>query len=128
MELVLVDDDSLYCTMFEDYFTSELNIIPKFVQRIKEFPLKEASTIDFLIVDHSLLDGSGIEFIEQIRPYTEAQICVISTYGSVLKPIERALLGISADLKKTNVKSIVDWYNYFKPQYKKKLQKDPSET
>lgn len=128
MEITLVDDDSLYCTLFEDYFISELNIIPKFVQRIRDFPLKEASTIDFLIVDHSLLDGSGVDFIERIRPYTEAQICIISTYGNVLKPIERALLSISADLKKTDVKSILCWYSYFKPQNKKKLQKDPPNT
>jgi len=128
MELALIDDDSLYQLLFLDFFKENFNIVPRFFESASKFSISDARSLDFIIVDHTLKDGSGINLIQKIRPHTRAAICLISTYGKILTPINKTLLGVSGDLSKTDMRSVGDWYNYFSPDFKKKLQKPDSKT
>jgi len=75
----------------------------------------------FIIIDHTLLDMSGAQLVKLIKPALESEIALISTYGNALTTPEKKGLGVSGDFRKTDLKSIQNWFEYFKNQVESKI-------
>ena len=115
MELAIIDDDSLYCEIIKEHseeIGKKITIFSNGNDFIKIGP-DEAEKFDFIIIDHSLIDMTGVELVKSIRPWIPSKICLISTYGNALTSIQKKSLGVSGDFQKLDIDSIINWFHYF---------------
>jgi len=123
MELALIDDDSLYQSVFKEFFDN-LDIQVHQFSRGKDFinsPADELGGIKCVVIDHTILDTTIPELTKAIQRKIGAEVCIISTFGEASKEEKIKDLGISGDFKKLDLKSVLSWYVYFRGGAEKKL-------
>ena len=120
MDLALIDDDTLYQSVFKEYFEDEeIDIIQFYCgDEFIKAPLEEISKIKFAVIDHSILDTTSTKLTKSIKERINAEVCIISTYGDGIDCEELKELGVSGDFKKKDLKFVLDWYNNLKTKSK----------
>lgn len=97
--------------MFDDFFHEENVEIETFPYG-KEFlglTPTQINKYDYILVNHTLLDMRGVDLIRELPP-ERGEICIISTYGNAVTPLEKDTLGITGDFEKIDRESILNWY------------------
>lgn len=124
MELALIDDDTLYQSLFKEFF-GNIGIDVVLFSCGNDFiktPLDKLSSIKFVVMDHTILDITTEELTKSIKLKTKSEVCIISTDGKALDSENNKNLGISGDFKKIELKNILSWFLYFRKEIEKKLQ------
>jgi len=124
MQLALVDEDTLYQSVFKEFFEEQdIDIVCfSYGWDFLNAPIEQLKKIKFIVIDHTLLDITVYNLVQEINQKISAEICIISTDGKALKSRELDGLGISGDFKTTELKQISSWHKYFRVNFEKELQ------
>ena len=97
--------------MFDDFFHEEDVAIETFSYGKQFLGLSptEISKYDYILVNHTLLDMLGVDLVKELPP-ERGNICIISTYGKAVTPLDKDTLGITGDFEKIDREAIVNWY------------------
>jgi len=111
--VALIDVDSFYLSLFEDFFDDEPAIINYFGvgAAFLEISPDLMATFDYIVINHNLFDMKGIDLLSRCRQFFKGKVCIISSFGSAVTPEEMIKFDISGDFEKQDRESLLDWYN-----------------
>ena len=117
MKVHLVDDDRLYHCLMKDFFEENNIKYEMYGSGVDFLSLNtfQISDIEFLILDHSILDVDSIGLLRTFRKINpNAKVCMISTYGNAVELHNILDLDITCDSRKIDLDKILSWINKYK--------------
>jgi signal transduction histidine kinase len=99
--ILLVDDEELIRNLLKKALSKEGHNILEATSKQDAFDVFSNNTLDLLVVDKNLPDGSGLEFIEAVRNLDfDGEIIVITGYSDTDSAIKSVELGVFRYVRK----------------------------